>query len=185
MTRAIDYQRVHLVAREAQPPVYARVLGLRHIKAGGLACFILFEGSMTLGILLALAELVSWWGVILLPASVAAMVKINDVAAGIPVRSAAHSRARERERVRRAVPPPVAVGRAAVPGRREDVSVRPQHQASGARHAVTPSRRWSTSVNAHPVEGGESRPARRWRDRTGQVDTPQQRARQSASRRYE
>ena len=42
----------------------------------------LFECVVALGVLLALAELVSWWAVLVLPIAVAAMVKINDVVAG-------------------------------------------------------------------------------------------------------
>jgi len=70
-------------------PLYARALGLSHIYPGGLLCFLLFEGAIALGILLALAELVSWWGVVTLPATVAVMVKINDAVAGTIARSAA------------------------------------------------------------------------------------------------
>jgi hypothetical protein len=64
-------------------PVYARVLRLGHLNPGGVQCFVLFEGMIAVGFLLALAELVPWWGVLALPAVVAAMVKINDVIAAI------------------------------------------------------------------------------------------------------
>jgi hypothetical protein len=59
-------------------PVYARALRLRYLRPGGLLCFLYFEGSIALGVLLALAELAPWWGILLLPAAVAAMVKLND-----------------------------------------------------------------------------------------------------------
>jgi hypothetical protein len=62
-------------------PVYARVLRLRRLRPGGLLCFLFFEGSIGLAILLALAELVSWWGVFVLPVTIALMVKLNDVVA--------------------------------------------------------------------------------------------------------
>lgn len=65
-----------------QQPLYARVLGLQYLAPGGFLCFVFLEGAVALGILLALAELVSWWGVVVLPISVAAMVKLNDVVAG-------------------------------------------------------------------------------------------------------
>ncbi|HEY2673243.1 MAG TPA: hypothetical protein VGJ07_23135 [Rugosimonospora sp.] len=70
---------------EAAPkrPLYARVLRLRYMHPGGLLCFAFFEGMILLAILLALAELVTWWVVIILPATVAAMVKVNDVIAGL------------------------------------------------------------------------------------------------------
>jgi hypothetical protein len=63
-------------------PLYARLLRLKHITPGGLLCFVFLEGAVALGVLLALAELVSWWGVIVLPLTVAVMVKLNDVIAG-------------------------------------------------------------------------------------------------------
>jgi hypothetical protein len=61
---------------------YARALRLRHVRPGGLMSFLLFECVIALAVLLALAELVSWWAVALLPAAVAAMVKINDLVSG-------------------------------------------------------------------------------------------------------
>jgi hypothetical protein len=64
------------------PPVYARVLRLRHLRPGGILCFLFFEGAVAAGVLLALAELASWWSVAILPVTVAAMVKVNDVVAG-------------------------------------------------------------------------------------------------------
>ncbi len=77
---------------EPTAPLYVRVLRLRQLRLGGLACFLLFEGVIGLSILLALAEFVSWWGILALPAAVAAMVKINDVVIGLvrPDRPAAH-----------------------------------------------------------------------------------------------
>ena len=72
-------------------PLYARMLRLRHLAPSGLLCFVYLEGAFALGILLALAELVSWWGVLVLPAVVALMVKLNDVVAGLLVRPAARA----------------------------------------------------------------------------------------------
>jgi hypothetical protein len=69
-------------------PLYARLLRLKNITPSGLLCFVFLEGAAALGILLALAELVSWWGVIVLPLTVALMVKLNDVIAGMLPRSA-------------------------------------------------------------------------------------------------
>lgn len=94
-------------------PLYSRVLGLRHVNPGGLLCFFFFEGAVCFAVLLGLAELVSWWAVLLLPASVAAMVKVNDEVAAAVARSAARVPQAERERFRREMQP--AVGRAAVP----------------------------------------------------------------------
>ncbi|WP_344653108.1 hypothetical protein [Cryptosporangium japonicum] len=47
-----------------------------------MLCALFFEGSIVLAMLLAFADLVSWWGVLATPAVVAAMVKLNDVVAG-------------------------------------------------------------------------------------------------------
>jgi hypothetical protein len=66
----------------ARRPLYARLLRLHYLHPGGLACFLLFEGTIALGLLLALSELVDWPVVLLLPAGVAVMVKLNDVLAG-------------------------------------------------------------------------------------------------------
>ncbi|MCY1141722.1 hypothetical protein OWR29_27310 [Actinoplanes sp. Pm04-4] len=63
-------------------PLYARMLRLKFLRPSGFLCFVFLEGSVALGILLALAELVSWWGVLVLPVTVAIMVKLNDVIAG-------------------------------------------------------------------------------------------------------
>ncbi|GIF26449.1 hypothetical protein BJ973_005809 [Actinoplanes tereljensis] len=73
----------------ASRPLYARLLRLRHVAPSGFLCFVFLEGAVALGILLALAELVSWWGVLVLPLTVAAMVKLNDTIAGALSRSAA------------------------------------------------------------------------------------------------
>jgi len=49
---------------------YARALRLRHVRPGGLMSFLLFECVIAVAVLLALAELVSWWAVALLPPAV-------------------------------------------------------------------------------------------------------------------
>ncbi|WP_442933507.1 hypothetical protein [Micromonospora sp. CPCC 206060] len=94
-------------------PLYARVLGLRFVNPGGILCFVFFEGSVALAVLLALAELVTWWAVLILPAFVAALVKMNDLVVAVVVRSAALVPQGERDRFRRQMEP--AVGRARVP----------------------------------------------------------------------
>ncbi|MFV2021668.1 hypothetical protein [Micromonospora sp. LOL_023] len=94
---------------EFQPPIYARALRLRYVQPGGLACLVFFEGSFVVGVLLALAELIAWWGIFVLPVAVAIMVKINDFVAGVVERSADLVPEREQELFRREVVP--AVGR--------------------------------------------------------------------------
>jgi hypothetical protein len=95
-------------------PFYARVLRLRYFRPSGLVCFILLEGSVAAALMLALAELVSWWGLIVLPVAVALSVKANDLIVGRVARSADRVVQREREMLQREAGP--AVGRAAVPG---------------------------------------------------------------------
>ncbi|MCH7232583.1 hypothetical protein L0U85_17235 [Glycomyces sp. L485] len=75
-----EYRR----GRVARPkrPWYARALRLRHVYLSHAWCVVFFEGTIALGVLMALTELVSWWVVLVLPLAVAAMVKLNDVIAG-------------------------------------------------------------------------------------------------------
>jgi len=96
-------------------PLYARVLGLRHVQPGGLLCLVYFEGSLVLGCLLALAELIAWWGILVLPVMVAVMVKFNDVVAGAVERSATVVPEREQERFRRELDVAPAIGRSPRP----------------------------------------------------------------------
>ncbi|WP_262282043.1 hypothetical protein [Micromonospora sp. MA102] len=98
---------------ERYRPLYARVLGLRFVNPGGVLCFLFFEGAVALAVLLALAELVTWWAVLVLPAAVAAMVKLNDMVAEMVIRSAAQVPEQERDRFRRQMEP--VIGRASVP----------------------------------------------------------------------
>jgi hypothetical protein len=78
-------------------PLYARVLRLRRIRVGGLASFLFVECAIAAGILLALAELVSWWAVPLLPLLVAAVVKVNDMVGGVGTMTSERSAPRVEE----------------------------------------------------------------------------------------
>jgi hypothetical protein len=69
------------------PPLYVRVLRLKRIRPGGVLCFLFFEGAVAFSVLLSLAELVSWWSVLVFPAVVAGLVKINDIVADSFARS--------------------------------------------------------------------------------------------------
>jgi len=62
-------------------PFYSRLLRLRYIRPGGVLCFLFLEGAVLAAVLLALAEVVSWWAVPALPAAVALVVKLHDVVA--------------------------------------------------------------------------------------------------------
>jgi hypothetical protein len=75
-----------------QAPLYVRALRLRHLHVGGFVSFLLFECMIAAGVLLALAELVSWWAVPVLPAVVAIMVKVNDLVIGGSRRARASTR---------------------------------------------------------------------------------------------
>lgn len=71
-----------MTEQSLKAPYYARILRLQHLRPGGFACFVFFEGSVALAVLLAFAELVSWWAVVVVPVTAAAMVKLNDYVAG-------------------------------------------------------------------------------------------------------
>ena len=149
-------------ARRPEPahrPLYARLLRLRHITPSGFLCFVFLEGTVALGALLALAELVSWWGVLVLPATVALMVKLNDVIAGALTAAAAPARpATARAEVLR---PATATGPVVAPRIAEESTTRLPGVINRDRGA--------------PV-------MRPWAE---QAEAQHQRVRQSASRRYE
>lgn len=160
-----------------QQPLYARMLGLQYLAPSGFLCFVFLEGAVALGILLALAELVSWWGVLVLPATVAVMVKLNDVVAGALIRPAASS------------PPP---GRSALlAGSSGAETVRLPASVIARVGGGPPALRpavvrgegdcWGPAgMDASALNGPPA--ARQWAE---QLDESQQRARQSAARRYE
>jgi hypothetical protein len=162
-------------------PLYARMLRLRHLAPSGLLCFVFFEGAVALGVLLALAELVSWWGVLVLPATVAGMVKLNDVIAGMLARQAAPawrtqapsaSVAAGTPKLRPAVVPPEPVGD-------DDRALR------GARTVDLQQRVTGVSLPTGTMDGeavNGPRASRQWANR---AEAFQQMARQSATRRYE
>jgi hypothetical protein len=63
-------------------PFYARVLRLKHIEPNSVLCFLFLEGTLGIGLFLALAEFTPWWIIPALVVAVAAMVKLNDLIAG-------------------------------------------------------------------------------------------------------
>ena len=168
-------------------PLYARMLVLRHLSPSGFLCFVFFEGAVALGILLALAELVTWWGVLVLPITVAVMVKLNDVVAGALTRPAP---AGSKPLGAGTVTPPPPTLRPAVIRRSvsdeftmDDISlsrartVDLRNPDGGSRSVVVPT---VTEIDASALNGPPA--SRPWAD---EPDMRQQRARQSASRRYE
>ena len=147
---------------EVHRPLYARVLRLRHLAPSGFLCFVFLEGAVALGILLALAELVSWWGVLVLPATVAVMVKLNDVIAGVLGEAAA----------------PVA----AAPVAAAETAVTPLRPAGMYAGGSLVGEGATTRLPAY-IDQGPGAPVKRpWVE---QAEAQQQWIRQSASRRYE
>jgi hypothetical protein len=162
-------------------PLYARMLRLRHLAPSGFLCFVFLEGAVALGMLLALAELVSWWGVLVLPATVAGMVKLNDVIAGMLARPA--------RPVRRMPPPPSSEDTHAPRLRPAAVPPGPpgddDRSLRGARTVDLQQRMSGGSMPAGPLDGDAvngSPTSRQWAHRAEAI---QQMARQSATRRYE
>jgi hypothetical protein len=185
--------------------LYARALRLRHLAPSGLLCFVFLEGAIALGVLLALAELVSWWGVLVLPTTVAMMVKLNDVIAGIVAVPAATPARRSA----------TAASGGAVPASR--APIRPAAGSSAARarddrsasrgRAVDPSDQLRAGhprgVDVRERGSGQTRMSDAWgdvaaetvrgsrygrpvsRQRADQLDVREQIARQSAARHYE
>jgi hypothetical protein len=117
-------------ASRTRRPLYARLLRLRYLHPGGLACFLLFEGTIALGLLLALSELVDWPVVVLLPVGVAIMVKLNDLLAGAALPRLGRSRAPVARGTAVVVDsPPVPVARRAV-GTARPPAVKPEPDQS-------------------------------------------------------
>jgi hypothetical protein len=91
-------------------PLYFRMLRVRHLTVRPTTLFLLFEGSITLALLLVLADVVDEWGLVAIPVVVAIMVKLNDAVAGALIRPLALAQLR--------TPRPIdepAVGRSRVP----------------------------------------------------------------------
>lgn len=68
-------------ARTAQP-LTVRLLRLRHLRPRAWQRALVVDGTVVLTFLLVLADLVSAWGLLVLPLAVAAVVKGHDVVAG-------------------------------------------------------------------------------------------------------
>ena len=204
-------------------PFYARALRLQHIKLSSTVCFVFLEGATALAIILALAELIPLWGIVLLPVCVAAMVKINDLVAGAAVRAAAH-RPDGGRRPMRPMRPFRTIGRATVPGGAGTEKVGRVYRSTTPEPAPNPeapptipaptsftSDDWSTEAaeavgtspvrtargaaipmarHANPATPGnppdaEHGKAARTASTPDLFDTPAQRARHAATRRYE
>jgi hypothetical protein len=173
MTQQVRSRRAGIPRELAkQRPLYARILGLQYLTPSGLLCFAFLEGAITLGVLLALAELVSWWGVLVLPLTVAAMVKLNDVIAGAVSRPAVPTTTR----------PPLRQRTGGTTSSREAAARRAAALRPPTMQAPTP-----PVAIPHPAEPTTVFPApvHTWTSRPEELDATRQRARQTASRRYE
>ena len=63
-------------------PLYWRLLRLRHVRPNGWQRALFAEGSFVAAALLVMADLASAWLLVVLPATVAAVVKLHDLYAG-------------------------------------------------------------------------------------------------------
>ena len=159
------------------------MLRLRHLSPSGFLCFVFLEGAVALGFLLALAELVSWWGVLVLPITVAVMVKLNDVVAGALTRPAPLVASGSAPVVAQAVAPVLRPATVREPTSSEG-SAMDDPSLCGARTVDLhePGEKTVpliTAVDAGALNGPP--PSRPWAD---ELDLRRQRARQSAARRY-
>jgi hypothetical protein len=185
MTRVIRSRRA---PASQDQPLYARMLRLRHLTPSGFLCFVFLEGAVALSILLALAELVSWWGLFVLPATVAMMVKLNDVLAGILAPHAATPERRPAASERPAVIRPATVQPGmGSPRAREDLSLGRSRSVDQRERSARMAGGLGGLSSAETVitDGGHMNGppgSRQWAD---QLDVRQQISRQSAARHYE
>lgn len=66
----------------AARPLYVRLLHLQHVHPTAMQRALLGEGTLLVAVLITLADLASAWLLLVLPLSVAAVVKAHDVLAG-------------------------------------------------------------------------------------------------------
>ncbi len=66
----------------APTPLYVRLLHLQHVHPTPVQRVLLGDGSLFLAAMLTLADLASAWVLVVLPLTVAAVVKAHDVTAG-------------------------------------------------------------------------------------------------------
>ena len=71
------------VAATAKPPMYWRLLRLRHVRPNGWQRAVFVEGVLGLSLVLVLADVASAWTLLVLPLASALIVKAHDVIAGL------------------------------------------------------------------------------------------------------
>jgi hypothetical protein len=131
--------------------LYARALRLHHVRPGQALRLLYVEGAVALAGLAALAELASWWSVLVLPVLVAALVKVEDVATG-------YRRARRTGGAWAPAPPTVGRARPVSPAYQPATSptwAQPQTlrvRRPGAHRALTdPDRVWARAAVPQPA----------------------------------
>jgi hypothetical protein len=67
----------------AKPPLYWRVLRLKHIRPNGWQRAVFVEGVLALSLVLVLADVASAWTLLVLPLTSAGVVKAHDVLVGL------------------------------------------------------------------------------------------------------
>jgi len=71
------------MADETKPPLYWRVLRLRHLHPNGWQRAILVEGVLAVAVILVLADVATAWTLLVLPVAATVVVKGHDVLAGL------------------------------------------------------------------------------------------------------
>jgi hypothetical protein len=70
------------VPKPRKPPLYWRLLRLRHVHPNGWQRALLIEGVLAVAVVLVLAGKATIWTLLVLPVVAAVLVKLNDVLAG-------------------------------------------------------------------------------------------------------
>lgn len=80
-------------------PLYWRALRLKHLRPNGWQRALLLEGVLAVAVVLVLADAASAWTIVVLPATVALVVKAHDLLAGWLGRETANGARREPDAV--------------------------------------------------------------------------------------
>jgi hypothetical protein len=73
----------HAADESPKPPLYWRLLRLRHVHPNGWQRAILVEGVIAVAVVLVLADVATAWTLLALPLASALVVKGHDVLAGL------------------------------------------------------------------------------------------------------
>src|SRR3954447_19355601 len=81
----------------AVPPLYWRMLRLRHLRPNGWQRALLVEGVLAVAVVLVLPYVATAWTLLILPLAATALVKGHDVLAGFLTRPAEQAQERTKE----------------------------------------------------------------------------------------